>query len=229
MNGPVASAPVASGPGPAVTATGGAGADVTGADVTGSALVVATGPAGVPAWVRRWCRRADRPLRAEPRTGDQAAALAGGAALLLTRGSTETPAPATVVAAVRELPADAPVLAAAADVARHLGATVLAVHAVPLSFGERSVGLADAVDRGRRTLDAAADMLKPTGVPARVALVRRWPHEIVGEEAGADLLVVGSARQGRSTRPDPLVPFGPVTRSAAQHAPCPVLVVPRSP
>ncbi|MCX6463228.1 MAG: universal stress protein [Pseudonocardiales bacterium] len=216
MNGQVVSPPVA-------------GAGGGGTARTGSALVVATGPAGVPAWVRRWCRRADRPLRTEPRTGDQAAALADGAALLLTRGSTETSAPATVVAAVRELPADAPVLAAAADVARHLGATVLAVHAVPLSFGERSVGLADAVDRGRRTLDAAAGMLKPTGVPARVALVRRWPHEIVGEEAGADLLVVGSARRGRGTRPDPLVPFGPVTRSAAQHAPCPVLVVPRSP
>ena len=198
-----------------------------GTAVTGPALVVATGPAGVPAWVRRWCRRADRSLRAEPGAGEQAAALADGAALLLTRGSTGVPTPATVVAAVRELPADAPVLAAAADAARHLGGTVLAVHAVPLSFGERSVGLADAVERGRDTLDAAADLLGPTGVPAQVVLVRRWPHEIVGEEAGAGLLVVGGTVHDDGARHDPLVPFGPVTRSAAQHAPCPVLVVPR--
>lgn len=188
-------------------------------------LAVATGPADVPGWVRRWCRRSGRPVSAAPGPGDQSAAVTGGAALLVTRGRTEQPTSPVVVAAVRDLPADRPVLAAAAEAAGYLGGTVLAVHAVPLSFGERSVGLGEAVRHGLRLLDEAVDTLTRRGIPVEVRLVRRWPHEVVGEDLGEDLgaglLVLGSARR------DPLRPFGPVARSALSHAPCPVLVVPR--
>ncbi|MBW0116287.1 universal stress protein [Pseudonocardia abyssalis] len=191
------------------------------------ALTVTSGPAGVPAWVRRWCRRCGVPLRGAPEPGRQAAALAGGGALLVARGHQEQPTRPVVVAAVRDLPADGPVLAAAAEAAGHLDGSVLAVHAVPLSFGERSVGLGEAVRHGLRLLDESADVLGRTGIPVEVRLVRRWPHEIVGAEVGADLgaglLVLGCARR------DPLQPFGPVVRSALCHAPCPVLVVPGHP
>ncbi len=188
-----------------------------------SPVAVAAGLEGVPGWVRRWGRRAGHPVSAAPGPGDQAAAVSGGAALLVTRGHPEQPAPPVVVAAVRDLPADGPVLAAAADAAGHLGGTVLAVHAVPLSFGERSVGLGDAVQRGLRLLDEAAAVLGRTGVAAEVRLVRRWPHEVVGEDIGGGLLVLGTAHR------DPRQPFGPVARSALCHAPCPVLIVPQPP
>lgn len=178
-----------------------------------------TDPSGAPGWVQRWCRSSGVPLRSAPVPGDRAAAPAGGVALLVTRGDLQHPA-RCVAAALRDLPTDGPVLAVAAEAAAFLGGAVLVLHAVPLSFGERSVGLDRAVRNGRRLLDEAAGVLGRTGVPAEVRLVRRWPHEAVGEDLDADLLVLGSAHR------DPVRPFGPVTRSALCHAPCPVLVVP---
>jgi nucleotide-binding universal stress UspA family protein len=52
-------------------------------------------------------------------------------------------------------------------------------------------------------------------------LARVRPHELVGEELDADLLVVGGPR---ADVPDRL---GLVARSALHHAPCAVLLIPR--
>ena len=58
-------------------------------------------------------------------------------------------------------------------------------------------------------------------MPTEVALVRSWPHEIVGELLDADLLVLGGPRTGSNGR------IGLVATSALRHAPCAVLLAPR--
>jgi len=107
------------------------------------------------------------------------------------------------------------------------------VHAVPCSFGERSVDLAGAVDHGRRLLDAAAthaDALRG-GLALRTQLLRVRPHELVGEALDADLLVIGGPRTVhlRTERRSSVQPggLGLVAHSALHHAPCPVLLTPR--
>jgi nucleotide-binding universal stress UspA family protein len=129
-----------------------------------------------------------------------------------------------IVAAVRELPDDEPVLVEAAAVSRRLHGALVLLHAVPLSFAERSVGLDGALERGRRVLDeATARILAAGAAPPRTYLVRMWPHELVGEQLEADLLVIGGPR------PRPPRRLGLVAGSALAHAPCPVLLVPRRP
>jgi nucleotide-binding universal stress UspA family protein len=57
-----------------------------------------------------------------------------------------------------------------------------------------------------------------------VALVRAWPHEILGERLDADLLVLGGPRAGSNDR---VGLVGLVAASAVRHAPCAVLLAPR--
>jgi len=176
----------------------------------------------VPAWVRRWCERSGRPVSARP---DDALTVgsAAGESVLLPRTEPPSGRPPQVVAALRSLPDDAVVLIDALDAARHLDGTLLLLHGVPVSFGERSVGRDEAVDSGRALLERARVLLADHGsdVPTEVAVVRSWPHEIVGERLKADLLVLGGSRTGAKGR------IGLVATSAVRHAPCSVLLAPR--
>jgi nucleotide-binding universal stress UspA family protein len=128
-----------------------------------------------------------------------------------------------VVAALGTLPDDEPVLAEAVATARRLDGELVLLHAVPLSFAERSVGLEEAVRAGERMLAEASTAAGRLGrVPKEVQLVRVRPHELVGEHLAADILVVGGPRAGRPDR------LGPVARSASTYAPCTVVMVPRA-
>ena len=194
------------------------------------ALVVMAHEPDVPAWVARACRRSRRQVRIEPAPGSPedrlltVAALAGRSVLVVgPPGDGRTPG-GRVVAAIRDLPSDAAVLTEAALAAAVLDAVVVPVHCVPLSFGERSVGLTDALARGHDVLDTAvaqlaADAPELTVVPR---LLRMHPHELVGEGLDADLLVLGGPRHRIPAR------VGLVGCSAVQHAPCPVLLAPRA-
>jgi nucleotide-binding universal stress UspA family protein len=192
-------------------------------------LIVVAGAPGqdVPDWAPRCCATSGWELRRHPAAGTAAAAAAarGDARVLLLRPAT-APAPRTprVVAAVHRLPDDAPVVADAAACAARMGARLTVVHAVPRSFGERSVGLAGAVSQGRILLDAVTGHLAGA---AEVELLRAQPYELVGEALDADLLVVGGRRLGDA--PPRGLGNGPglVAHSALHHAPCPVLLVPR--
>ena len=118
----------------------------------------------VPAWVDDWCRHSERRMRVLSATDPPdrlgvIASLAGSAVLLPHPSSATRSTPRPVVAAVRDLPDDDEVLAAAAEAARELGAVLSLTHVVPLSFAERSVGLDDAVERGRRLLDRGVERL----------------------------------------------------------------------
>ena len=198
-------------------------------------VVVATPDAPVPGWVREWVDGEPDVVSAGPALVVSAAARGADGPLLLLRSAAPEP-PRTVVVAVQEQAADAPVLEAAVAVSEACGARLRIVHAVPRSFGERSVGLDEAVRRGRRLVGAAAAAVGAGsaggaadtgeaggagGGSAVAELVRAWPHEVLDETLDADLLVVGGAR------PSPPTELGLTTRSALWHAPCPVLVVPR--
>jgi nucleotide-binding universal stress UspA family protein len=216
---------------------------------TARTLVVVADPAGpqpahervVPDWVARWCRHAQWELQPHPGTGPGAAAAAAQhdvRVLVLRpdirptgRGDPTSPRPASprIVAAVRNLPDDAPVVADAAACAALRGGRLTIVHAVPRSFAERSVGLDGAVAHGRRLLDAAARLsCVPADLPVDCALLRMRPYELVGGALDADLLVVGGPRGPRhgDARPAGGGP-GLVAHSALHHAPCPVLLTPR--
>jgi hypothetical protein len=98
------------------------------------------------------------------------------------------------------------------------------VHAVPLPFGERSIGLRSALEHGQGLLGTAADRLA-TEVPGlRVVpqLLRAHAHELVAD--GLEPICSSSA--------DPAAPapqrLGLVVRTALQHAACPILLVPRN-
>ena len=191
-------------------------------------LVVVAGRPGqdVPDWARRCCATAGWELRRHPTAGTPAAAAAarGDARVLLLRPPGPAARTPRVVAAVHRLPDDAPVVADAAACAARTGARLTVVHAVPRSFGERSVGLAGAVSQGRVLLDAVTGHLAAT---AEVELLRAQPYELVGEALDADLLVVGGRRlEGAPPRGLGNGP-GLVAQSALHHAPCPVLLVPR--
>jgi nucleotide-binding universal stress UspA family protein len=125
-----------------------------------------------------------------------------------------------VVAALRELPRDAPVLREAIKAARRRGSELVVLHAVPLSFAQRSVGLDRALEQGRQLLADAEAEATAAGVPTSVRLERVRPYELVGEGLDADLLVIGGPPAGSPRG------LGLVAQSAARHAPCPVLVVP---
>lgn len=197
------------------------------------AAVVALEP-NPPSWLSDWCRDTSRSLQTGPEPGEEWPPFSGGRILhavdhlagrtvWVARGGHHG-RPGRVVAAVRELPEDAAVLAEAAAVSAYVGATLVVAHAVPRSFAERSVGISDALDRGRLQLATAArtvarQLPEGTCVVSRLARVR--PHELVGESLEADLLVIGGPRV------DALNRVGPVLNSALHHAPCPVLLAPR--
>jgi nucleotide-binding universal stress UspA family protein len=175
----------------------------------------------VPTWVRLWCDRGRRCVAARPADALTAASVAGDSVLI---PRTDPPAGRPRIAvALRDLPDDAAVLVDALDAVRYLDGRLTVLHGVPLSFGERTVGLTEALRHGRDVLDQAralaADTTTDTAVEVR--LVRAWPYEIVGELLDADLLVIGGPRSGSTGS------VGLVAASAIRHAPCPVLLAPR--
>ena len=176
----------------------------------------------VPPWVEGWCHRSGRTVAARPA---DAVAIASGAgdSVLVPRAEPPRASRPRVVAALRSLPDDAGVLVEALDAAAHLDGLLVVLHGVPLSFGERSIGRTEAVERGHDLLHDARALVEAagTGVPVELGLVRAWPHEIVGELLDADLLVLGGPRVGSSGR------VGLVAGSAVRHAPCAVLLAPR--
>jgi nucleotide-binding universal stress UspA family protein len=176
----------------------------------------------VPDWVRQWCERSGRPVAARP-VDALTTGCAAGDSVLLPRPEPPAGRPPRVVAVLRSLPDDMTVLVDALDAAAHLDGRLLVVHGVPVSFGERSIGRDEALDQGRDLLEQARILLGSRGadVPTEVALVRAWPHEIVGELLDADLLVLGGPRSGSGGR------IGLVAASAVRHAPCAVLLAPR--
>jgi hypothetical protein len=194
----------------------------------------------VPGWAEYWCRHTGRELRrrtvpapapaAFPGSVERVRAIADiattaardGAAVLAVAGPSRnrTGSPRVVVA-IRAFPDDAAALADAADVASIMGAELVIAHGVPAAFAERSVGLGSAVERAHDLLDAAVartSTARPE-LAARPWLARVRPHELVGEQLDADLLVLGGARPGGAV--------GLVACSALHHAPCAVLLSPR--
>ena len=194
----------------------------------------------IPEWATRWARSSGWELRRYTNGGPGAAAAAAGPgvrALLLRPG---TPASARqeqkrrphVVAAVAAMPDDGAVVADAVEFAEAVGAALTFVHAVPCSFGERSVDLAGAVARGQHLLDTAACAAEAlsAGLSPATQLLRVRPYELVGEALDADLLVIGGPRTVRPTDHRGSVQpggLGLVAHSALHHAPCPVLLTPR--
>jgi nucleotide-binding universal stress UspA family protein len=194
----------------------------------------------VPEWAARWAGSSGWELHRYTNGGPGAAAAAAGPgvrALLLRPG---TPGSARqeqqrqphVVAALAALPDDGAVVADAVDFADAAGAALTFVHAVPCSFGERSVDLAGAVARGQRLLDTAACAARAlsAGISPATQLLRVRPHELVGEALDADLLVIGGPRTVRRTDHRGSVQpggLGLVAHSALHHAHCPVLLTPR--
>jgi nucleotide-binding universal stress UspA family protein len=180
-----------------------------------------------------WCDRCGWELRRLPDTGPVAATAAArfDARVLALRPCDRRPgARRQVVAAVCDLPADGPVVADAAACAARMGAALLLVHAVPRSFAERSVDLPGAVAHGRRLLEAAAAAAaaREPDIVVTTQLWRMRPYELVGEALDADLLVVGGPRTDPGGSPRPGAGPGLVASSALHHAPCPVLLTPRS-
>jgi nucleotide-binding universal stress UspA family protein len=150
------------------------------------------------------------------------AARQGSAVLLVHAPATDRPE-RRIVVAVRRLPEDAPVVEEAARCAASIDARLEVVHAVPTSFAEKSVGLADALDHGRTVLALTAEYARRSepALQVDVRLVRARPHEVVGERLDSDLLVLGGPRPGTDGA------LGLVALSALHHAPCSVLLVPR--
>jgi hypothetical protein len=195
-------------------------------------VVLLTTSGGVPRWTADWCRHTGRCLhvrRLRPGGGSDAGGRAvervgalAGDLVLVVPPDLDGATPRHLVAALRDLDAEPGVLRHAAQVAEETGGELVVLHAVPWSFGERSIGLDAAVDAGRTLLAAAVrwTAARTPDVRCRATLVRAHPHEAVGGNLLADLLVLGGPRPGR---PEP----GPVVSTALQHAPCPVLLVPR--
>jgi nucleotide-binding universal stress UspA family protein len=175
----------------------------------------------IPAWVKCRCNRSGRSVVTGP-VDAVVTACATGDSLLIPHAESPQARP-RVVAALRSLPDDASVLVDALDAATHLDGRLSVLHAVPLSFGERTVGRTEALRHGHEVLDEARALVDGPGddVGVEVGLVRAWPHEIVGELLDADLLVLGGPRTGSLGR------VGLVAASAIRHSPCAVLLAPR--
>lgn len=198
---------------------------------SGPGPVMALGPP-VPTWMKQWCLATGREVvvRSEgltvagtPQLTTGLAGLAGHT-VWIPRNHDHS-RPSRVAAAIRDLPDDDRVLAEATAACAYLRANLMILHAVPVSFAERSVGLDAAVDRGRQMLAraaaSAADRL-PEGCVTVSKLVRSHPHELVGETLDADLLVIGGPRSAVDLASEL------VLRTALHHAPCPVLLAPRT-
>lgn len=120
----------------------------------------------------------------------------------------------------------------AAGLARSLDAEVVAVHAL---------GLLDQLEPGgpvvptqphrseiaERAQGTWSQPLAEAGVPHRVVLHDGNPVDVVldlADEAGADVIVLGSRGIGGS----PALLLGSTSTQVAQHARCPVMIVPSS-
>lgn len=201
---------------------------------TAPGRLVVLGTTTLPAWVIDCARSAglraelgptgvheQLPVRCADGTALATIAALGRDAMVLLMPSTPAEAPQRMVAGVRDHRTDAPVLRTAGDFARCLNARLELVHAVPLSFGEHSVGLSEALGRGTEAMSRAEERLAircPAGL-VRSRLARAWPHEAFGADLDTDLLVLGGPADGGR--------LGLVASSALQHAACPVLLVPR--
>jgi len=199
----------------------------------------------MPDWAQAWARLWGWQLRWYTGLGPAAAAAAAAPGLRALLLRPDTPTFATdgegrrphVVAALQDLPDDAAVVKDAVRCAAGCGAALTFVHAVPRSFGQRSVDLDKSLAHGVRLLDAAVRQALAQAVRLHAVLIpntqllRVRPHELVGEELDADLLVVGGPRieHGTTERRGSVQPggVGLVTHSALHHAPCPVLLAPR--
>ncbi len=179
--------------------------------------------ATAPAWIWRWLASSGRRIRVLSDIDCPGPSGPADLALAMPRHSSFGPPQGLVTVALRSLPDEQAVLDTAAEAATYIGAALAVRHAVPLCFAARSVGLDDAVDHGHLLLAAAHDQLATAHValPVVTELRRVRPYELVGEAVDADLLVLGGTRPGFGHR------LGLVARSAAQHAPCPVLLVGR--
>lgn len=117
----------------------------------------------------------------------------------------------------------------ALDEARRRNAIVEAVHAWHQP-GAMSYGYLGQFDMepfeedARKVLDAAVDSVAVPGDPAieRLLIPGGAASVLVDEAKGADLLVVGSRGRGGFTG----LMLGSVSQQAAQHAPCPVVIIP---
>lgn len=193
------------------------------------------------AWARPWCRAAGYELtRRSPSpdsaldggpivvgrgrlASDVAELNGGGDSVLVHRYPAYQSRGEHTVAALRDLPEDEPVLLHAAACASALGKRLLLVHAVPVSFAERSVGLAAAVAHGQKVLETGLAVVagKEPEVNVAARLLRARPQEIVAVGLSTALLVMGGARAGTRSQ------LGLVALSALHHASCPVLLVAR--
>jgi nucleotide-binding universal stress UspA family protein len=199
------------------------------------AEVVVLTAAEPPAWLERWCRATGRHLRAAPvlsgglgagRTHPAELAASNarlGSAVLLHRTPPPSVGSQRVAIGVKNLPDDENAVIAAAQCASATQADLIILHAVPTSFAERSVGLDAALDRGHALLAHARRVARRAAPAVSVAihLMRALPHEIVGENLHADLLVLGGHRPATEGT------LGLVALSALHHAPCSVLLVTR--
>jgi hypothetical protein len=128
-----------------------------------------------------------------------------------------------VVAAIGRLPSDDSVLDEAAAWAHYLDASLVVVHGVPLSFAERSVGLDDALEHGRRLLDQAVHHVaeRIPALPVSSRLLRKRPHELVSQPAKSEAFVLGLPR-----RPSLYGDLDPIANSALHAGHDAILVVP---
>jgi nucleotide-binding universal stress UspA family protein len=120
---------------------------------------------------------------------------------------------------------------AAADVAERTGSELHVAHigeVRPVYHPERHGYLAryeELQERAQRLLDGQVDMIKSTGgTVARAHLRVGRPDEeiaLLGEETGANLIVMGSRGLGGIRR----ALMGSISDSVVRHAHCPVLVV----
>src|SRR5947199_6952443 len=127
------------------------------------ALVVVTTDGELPEWVVGW-RRVGRRVRQVSAAGplptiEVITAFAGTCVLLVGDAAAFHPHPTRVVAAVRDLPDDDAVMIEAAAAAKRLGDELVLAHVVPVSFAERSVGMDEALEHGRRVLESGVERL----------------------------------------------------------------------
>ncbi|MDR6865007.1 universal stress protein [Phycicoccus sp. 3266] len=159
--------------------------------------------------------------------------------VVVVRGRVDTPRLDPVVVGVRVGDPVPSTVSCAVDVARRAGSPLVlacgwsadagSLSRVPRPVPDRSGALAtvvrDVQDHAGRSVERAAELahrLAP-GLSVRTEVLdTRAERALEGLSWGASVLVVGRGGTG----PFPGLPLGRVTRSALEHAGCPVVVVP---